>query len=308
MKPTSPLSLLIFLQWTTAIHAAPIDCLRSTSCDPALHELLTEIALSTKAHSPPPSRPIRLAEPYFPKHQLDQGLPRAAPLHPALPSPSHPSPEDAFNNAPVHPPSLIEPDTALSAQVPLQSSYLLSLSSPTHANLAAKPTSSLPSLREEDTRRYWEAILRGDKVTVEEQDNKMMSAHVDSTRVAKCSHFGMFTSIEHTTTIGWKATRAREYSDILVVGIVVLFLLAVIVVEAVEKIGDLRHAIFGSSRGAIRLEDEESIFIVKRPFHLQPAPKTRIQQRAMHEKAGRYTDDETDVDSFHYDSDANEKQ
>ena len=60
-------------------------------------------------------------------------------------------------------------------------------------------------------------------------------------------------------------------------------------------------------RGEIFLEEDETVaFIVKRPFHLQPAPKPRykidVKER---EFAGE--DEDTEVEGYQYDSDAYEK-
>ena len=61
-------------------------------------------------------------------------------------------------------------------------------------------------------------------------------------------------------------------------------------------------------RGEIYLEDDEdALFIVEKPFFLQPAPKTRyksvVNTHAKYEDSGS----DTEVEEFGYDIDAYEK-
>ena len=61
-------------------------------------------------------------------------------------------------------------------------------------------------------------------------------------------------------------------------------------------------------RGEIYLEDDEDkLFIVEKPFFLQPAPKTRhkiaVNTHSKYEDSGS----DTEVEEFSYDSDAYEK-
>lgn len=293
MKSTSPIPVLLLLQLLTGVRAVPIpfhhDCQHYASCDPSIYDLLTELALDSKAHAPP--RLKLLSDPHFPAHQLN--------------SPLRPSPEDGFERVLLRPPPTLSPSSALSANAPLQTTYLLSLFSPSAAKdsvvtatdpaLPSKPTSALPDLRREDERRYWNAVLRGEE-PVAESCGQHSSMHI---------HRGMMSG-RH----GWKITRSREYSDLLVVGIVILFLCVVIVVEVVEKIGDFREYMYGSSRGAIRLEEGETFYIVQKPFQLQPAPPPKYKTRAMRAAAaeGPYSDKETGMDKVNYDTDAIEKQ
>jgi len=93
----------------------------------------------------------------------------------------------------------------------------------------------------------------------------------------------------------------RDYADLMVVGIVVLFLAVVVALEAVERCGDLGGIICGrrQRRGEIYLEDDDNLFIVKRPFELSPAPASRNKT-----SVDGYLDEKAE---FHYDSDANER-
>ena len=220
MKPTSPLSLLLFLSLTTAAPLPPRsklhkDCLDETSCQAWLRESFSPKSAQTPPTRIPPS-------PHFPDHQL---IPTAS-------SPeSHRKVEEAFNNAPLASPKTIPETVALSASRPLHTSYLLSIShslskTPSSAPyldtstsssdaLPSKPTSALPELREEDTLRYWATIPNHSEEKQEEGRDRT-----------------------YTGTIR-PIVMAREYSDLLVVAIVVLFLAAVVVMEAVEYLGDL---------------------------------------------------------------------
>lgn len=92
----------------------------------------------------------------------------------------------------------------------------------------------------------------------------------------------------------------RDYADLMVVGIVVLFLAVVVALEAVERIGDLGGILCGrrQRRGEIYLDDDDNLFIVKRPFELSPVPESRY-----HSTNGYRGEKE----AFTYDSDANER-
>jgi hypothetical protein len=56
--------------------------------------------------------------------------------------------------------------------------------------------------------------------------------------VSKCGDYGKLPGSMYLK-VGQPVVMAREYSDLLVVGIVVLFLVAVVVLEAVEYFGAL---------------------------------------------------------------------
>lgn len=81
---------------------------------------------------------------------------------------------------------------------------------------------------------------------------------------------------------------SRDYSDFMVVGIVLLFLAVVVALEAVEKIEGLRSFFIGRrqrGRGEIYLEDDETVaFIVKKPVYLQQGPPP--QYKVEYTKAG----------------------
>jgi hypothetical protein len=136
IKPTSPLSLLLFLQLASAL-PLPTKQLLLINCHHYTYHSLSK-------PSTPPTK-AQLSEPHFPSHQLS-------------------SPADNLNeiydNAPRTPTPNTPLSKALSSQHPLSSSYLLSLppaSNPATVSTSAllsKPTSELPNL-EEDAQRYW---------------------------------------------------------------------------------------------------------------------------------------------------------
>jgi hypothetical protein len=100
--------------------------------------------------------------------------------------------------------------------------------------LAAKATSALPYLRKEDAKKYWETLLHGSTSGEHEGYDEIVAgdkiAALGSTRIC-ADGFAIegFYSREPTKT----------YDDILVVGILVLFLVAVVAWEAAEIIGDM---------------------------------------------------------------------
>ena len=230
MKPTSPLSLLLFLSLTTAapiLSKLPRDCLHYRSCEPWLRDLLSSAFPSKNDHTS-----TRLPPPHLPDYQLHPALSSAA---------SHRQNEDeAFNNAPITPPSYIEPDLALSANRPLHSSYLLSISSPALNNppqselespptidaLPSKPTSILCKLQEEESARCWQAGEAEITITIHRDGERNISNDVRK--------YWVYSQIVEDAYMraGQPIIMAREYSDLLVVGIVVLFLAAVVGMEA----------------------------------------------------------------------------
>jgi len=206
MKPTSPLSLLFFLQLASALplptkELVLYDCRHSTC-----HSL-------SNPNTPPTK--LTLSEPHFPSHQLS-------------------SPSDLlheiFDNSVRTPSPKTPPSRALSSQHPLSSSYLLSLSQTSKpastSALPSKPTSELPNLRKEDAQRYWAS----------QSSSGEGSAIVDfapSQAIKLCGHGrDQYLKIQG-------AYLARQYSDLIVVGIVVLFLAVVVALEACERCGDL---------------------------------------------------------------------
>lgn len=222
MKPTSPLSLLLFLQLASATPLPetlfPSDC-QSTSC-----AAFRSALLSSRPNTPP----TRLTNPHFPSHQLS-------------------SPDtldgDAFDNHPLSPSEDIRPSAALSSDRPLSSSFLLSLTNPasspsiqkppqeteTEESLASKPTSALPGLRKEDAKRYWASLrpASGGK------DDEVVEDEGPRRRVQLCGT----TEFIAENYVSFHGVRlARDYSDLMVVAIVVLFLVAVVALELVERI------------------------------------------------------------------------
>jgi len=283
MKPTSPLSLLLFLHLVSAIpiptrdSVYPSDC-RYGSCAPSLRTAL----ILTKPNTPP----TKLSEPHFPSHQL---------------SSSKQILDEIYDNTPRTPPKTITPTAALSAKYPLTSSYLLSLVTPSQPDtttpLPSKPTSELPNLRKEDAQRYW-ASLR--EKAASRSGITVVELQAPSHTIKLCGH-----GQEQYLKIQG-AYLAREYSDLMVVGIVVLFLAVVVAMEASERAGDLRSIICGTRmrRGEIYLEDGDALLIVEKPFYLQPAPPPRYKHSA---DPDQDSGSETEVERFEYDSDASEK-
>lgn len=123
--------------------------------------------------------------------------------------------------------------------------------------------------------RYWATV---------DSDKKKGEVVISdgTTRMPGCGDHSKLTGSSYMR-VGQPVIMAREYSDLLVVGIVVLFLAAVVVLEAVEYCSDLRSTICGNTRrrqhrGEIFLEDEESVACaVKKPFYLQPAPLSKYK-------------------------------
>ena len=101
--------------------------------------------------------------------------------------------------------------------------------------LPSKPTSALPELREEDKARYWATITSDHQITVKEGQEVVSDGPV---RMAKCGDYSKIAGSAYLR-VGQPIVLAREYSDLLVVAMVVLFLVAVVVVEAVEYFSDL---------------------------------------------------------------------
>ena len=196
----------------------PSDC-QSTSC-----AAFRSALLSSKPNTPP----TRLTNPHFPSHQLS-------------------SPDtldgDAFDNHPISPSEDIRPSAALTSDRPLSSSFLLSLANPasspsiqkppqeteTEESLASKPTSALPGLRKEDAKRYWASL----RPVSGEKDDEVVEDEGPRRRVQLCGT----TEFIAENYVSFHGVRlARDYSDLMVVAIVVLFLVAVVALELVERI------------------------------------------------------------------------
>ncbi|CAG8951633.1 hypothetical protein HYFRA_00005433 [Hymenoscyphus fraxineus] len=228
MKPISPLSLFLFINLTTA---SPIP-LCSKEC---------QILLKFIHRNTPPAR--LSSEPYFPTHQ----------------QPPQILSEEINNHA--HTPSeteVLAPSLVLKVEKPLSSKFLLSISaskprlqkSPVEAEVenaaaAAKPTSTLPESRKEDLKRYW-AALKDEKTMKEEQERQEREKVLG---IKGCGH-GKFDGHFYMQ----KTEYVREYSDVIVVGLVLLFLMGVVGAEVFEKFGK-------KGRGAIYLADDEEMVV-----------------------------------------------
>jgi hypothetical protein len=227
-------------------------------------------------------QPDTQSEPATPPAHL-----RSNPLLPLdqLTSPSSPLEYEHFNNLPQTPAAHTDPDAALSTEAPLTSSYLLSITpqpaaqnpvlkadpeaSPEKTQVfdapLAMPTSRPPELRNQDAARHWTSQHAGAEYKNANDD----SAVAACSPIMRCS--GSLLGVEGMAGIG---TLGREYfdNDLLVVGIVLLFLGIVICVELVQKAVESRTAVFGARcrRGEIYLDDCE--FGVSRPFCLKVPP------------------------------------
>ena len=165
--------------------------------------------------------------------------------------------DEEFNNSPLTPPKEQHASVALAAARPLQSTYLLSLTSnpaqqnppqaepqaaasPTAEALPSKPTSALPELREDDLARYWASVASPGATVGDEK-----AAVVAASAAAPGAGLGRCVDYQGRLVVGVAQLRlgqpivVAEYSDLLVVGIVILFLAAVVAVEAMEYCSDL---------------------------------------------------------------------
>ncbi|KAJ8058949.1 hypothetical protein OCU04_011934 [Sclerotinia nivalis] len=276
MRPSSPLSLLLFLQLSTAFPADPRIASQSQKClnSPSCSSLRS--AMSTLSSSLSHSKPSDPRNPHFPEHQK---VPLATFFKPTTTSPSdeeHFAQEGAFDNAPMTPSKDIPADEALSAEAPLSTAYLQSLTRTVDKDEArpSMPTSALPSLRKEDARKYWEG----------ENGKKSISGDKP-----ECGNSKMWqgTAVGYRSRMTHLETGSRN--DFLVVGIVVIFLFVVCALEVMDRFGNR-----SSRRGEIFLEDDETYtFIVKKPRHfLQRESRCKCAQAIEYKE---YKDDETVV-------------
>lgn len=105
--------------------------------------------------------------------------------------------------------------------------------------LLSKPTSTLSKLRKEDAVRYWATITSDFPITIDEKEcEDMVISDGPVSTMPKCGDCNKLAASAYLR-VGQPMIMAREYSDLLVVAIVVLFLAAVVVLEAVRYIGDL---------------------------------------------------------------------
>jgi len=219
-----PLTLVFFLHLLTAAlisskyrNILPTDRLyhASVACQPS-----QRITFTSKTNTPQKT----LSNPHFSSRQLLSPFSSSAFAHRAA--------EQAFNNAPRTPPKHLERSQALSATVLEQQDRLPKTISVTDA-LAVKSTSALLYLWKEDVKRYWSTLRSGSSSgEIEGHDGIVASNRlVVPGRTGVCADgfpIEGFCSREST----------RSHSDILVVGIVVLFLVAVVAWEAAETIGN----------------------------------------------------------------------
>jgi len=291
MKLTSPLSLLLFLQLTSTAVSLP---------------LIYAHGVSNNGHTP--STRI-LLDPHFPPHQLDSSASQE---------------EELIDNTPYTPTSHIPTSEALLADKPLSSSYLKKLANQippldtTLDALPSKPTSALPNLRKEDAERYW-----GSRHDASEEDIKTTTPYHKEAGSDPESVYSVYFIRSKTASTSYVV---REYSDVIVIGIVLFFFVIVLFLEGLERIGDLyvfriysasrlqklqrlivdsRRSIFtGTYRrrhGEIFLQDDEAVAcVVKTPFKLQPAPPSKYKIQVESEKG-------FESEASHYDSDAAER-
>jgi hypothetical protein len=114
----------------------------------------------------------------------------------------------------------------LSAQHPLSSLYLMSLeqTTSTKETLPSKPTSALTALRKADAIHYWR-----EQALIKSHESTMSGGPVSP--IPQCA-------FQHDRQAS-SANYIRDYNDVMVVGIVVLFLAAVVVFELMQKVGDM---------------------------------------------------------------------
>ncbi|KAG9234084.1 hypothetical protein BJ875DRAFT_510668 [Amylocarpus encephaloides] len=256
MKPTSPLSLLLFIRLATpAPIAIPHRILTSSSSCTGSFDTFREILVNVAT---PPTNPTN---PLFPAPQLASD-----------------SLDILIDDRPTAP-IRVSPSTALKSEWPPTSAFLLSLTNPTQTSqdevdgvipaLPSRPTNDLPALRKKDARRYWATRnSRRDKnvhsnLHIAGRITKMSCRNVDNEGVSESYTVRIRTS--HVI---------REYSDVLVVAIVLLFLVIVVGVEAVEKCGSVQWIFSRSTRkrrGAIFLaDDEKPSVVVASPTYPKP--------------------------------------
>lgn len=236
-RPASYVALLVLLQLATTAPIPvrlPEDCKSHLTCR-------THLQISD---STPATPPTTLLFPHFPTHELIGKRPQD---ENALDD------EEPFDNHPLTPAANMNPSEALSSLTPLSSSYLLSLTSPSQPppqspphdhvpldNLPAKPTSSLSHLRKLDSIRYWTSSrtdLNYAAKTEELQTQDLRDSSVSP--IVRCGEFLVSASNSAYLRVGQPIRLARDHSDLVVVGIVVLFLIVVVVVELGQKMVSL---------------------------------------------------------------------
>jgi len=178
--------------------------------------------------------------------------------------------------------------------------------------LPSKPTSALGDLRKEDSKRYWEnkAHENVDAETRQSVEEKIVGSFSEGRvpareqggeslrmEMTKCSNGHLQVDGDREGMLSY--SMAREYGDLLVVEIVVLFILAVIIAELSEKFRNSARNIFSRNRhqgkgrrGQIYLSDDELAFDhYEKPFVLQPAPRGyKIAERFGRDEKSRESD------------------
>jgi hypothetical protein len=98
----------------------------------------------------------------------------------------------------------------------------------------AKPTSALPDLRKEDDMKYWEAFSGNEMV---DMGNSPGNGQDSSSVLNKCAE--ALELLTDRATFGQSTFVIREHDDRMVVGIVFVFLAAVVLLEMFHSVGDL---------------------------------------------------------------------
>ncbi|KAB8298735.1 hypothetical protein EYC80_000910 [Monilinia laxa] len=275
MRPTSPLSLLLFLQLSTAFPVTTRvttqlqECLHSQSCT-SLRSAINNLSIFH-------SKPSDPRNPHFPEHQR---LPFSAPVKPTVTSSSNAkyfAEEGAFDNAPTTPSKEISADEALSAETPLSSVYLQSLTkiADEDETRPSMPTSALSILRKEDARKYWAGEVEGKGINGESR---------------RCGNMWPGTAVGYRSRLTHLEMGRRN--DFMVVGIVIVFLIVVCSLELMDRFGKRNPR-----RGEIFLEDDETYaFIVKKPKGFYEKSHVFNEKHALEMEYKEYRDDETVVD------------
>ncbi|RDL31348.1 uncharacterized protein BP5553_09557 [Venustampulla echinocandica] len=264
----SPVSLLLFIR---AAASAPIPHragLGSSFLCPF------QSCLEYPFPSPPDTPATKLRNPHFPDHQLvSEDIDTVIDNHPLTPSIS------------------LSPSTALTADQPLSSSYLLSLAGPGSAPALqkppqaaphrassaspAKPTSALPGLREDDAKRYWASLPVG-SVRDEAVEHVVLGDGPfvpGDGRELKCACRAAVKSQAYSARQN-AGPDVRNGTDGVAVGIVLIFVAVVVCVEVIAKLGNLRSLLRRlSGHGAISLDEnlkEPSCQSCPPPYQMEP--------------------------------------
>jgi hypothetical protein len=164
---------------------------------------------------------------------------------PHFADPEHSSSPDTLedliiDNHPITPTSKSDSLATLTAERPLSSAFLLSLARPASLIKVGEEKSrntlpsEIPILRKEDLDRYLDSTSTEIQITWEGE------GEVDEDASSRTGCGGFEFILPKGYRMRQKASYVvKEYSDVLVVGVVLLFLLTVVCVEAVEKFGSV---------------------------------------------------------------------